>query len=222
MIKNRKKIVIIFGIISFLLFNPLSIVLAIDSIQSYIETNTLRFAKQAYLGFKKTPMSGSVEEIDINEYDRVVIVEKLNHSMIFPESITTGKISMAFFADPLFADRSFKRGQAYLEWNMDKDTYEYELERMKNIVGKKNKYVRCSNNLFRLQSYIACYNDDGYFEYALLDENNYTIRYISLCDIESIDNLLFSHDYEPKKVLKDSDLKLYSNKRGAYNIYAIP
>ena len=75
----------------------------------------------------------------------------------------------------------------------------------KNRGGKQKKPLK-SNNLFPLVSYIISYNMLAVYEYALIEEETHTIRYISLADIESVDNVMFQHEFEPKKILKDSDV----------------
>ena len=77
-----------------------------------------------------------------------------------------------------------------------------------------------SNDLFGLPSYVAVYNNSrSEYEYAIIDSDNYTIRYIEFENVGSIEQIVFSHDYAPQKLLKNSDLDRFSRLTGHYDIY---
>ena len=82
--------------------------------------------------------------------------------------------------DPLYQHRANKRGQVFLEWEMPSDIFNSELNRMKElkVFDQVEKKTIWSNDLFDLPSCIASYNALSYFEYALLDEKAYVIRYV--------------------------------------------
>jgi hypothetical protein len=171
-------------------------------------------------GYKKTPMKGDIKPIQPEDYDKQTIVSDLRGCAIFPDALTSGNASMAYFVDPLFADYMYKRGQAYLEWSMDETTYHMEANRIKDTEGTWGKKPLRSHDLFPLFSYVSQYNNSGEFEYALLDDSSFTIRYIKMCDVGSMENVFFNTDFAPKKILKNSDIKDYVAPIGWFSIYS--
>ena len=100
---------------------------------------------------------------------------------------------------------------------MDSTEFEQELSRLKNI--KSQKTIVYSENVFLLPSFVSSYNFWADYEYAIIDEENTTIRYISFSEIGKRSNIVFSLDYAPKKVLKRTDLKKVASITGTYTIY---
>ena len=126
---------------------------------------------------------------------------------------------MVVFANLLFAGRIYQRGQAFLEWKMSPSDYFAETTRIKELEGQFGEKVLKSNDLFDYPSFIAEYDLYSWFEYAIVDETTFTIRYIRLFDIESIENLLFPVQWGPAKLLKDSDIAKDIDLSGSYSIY---
>lgn len=76
-----------------------------------------------------------------------------------------------------------------------------------------------SANLFNRPSFVAEYNCSSCFEYAILDEDSFVIRYVRFCDIESSANALFPKEFFPTLPLMDSDLSIVNGNN--YCIYDI-
>lgn len=191
----------------------------IEEIKSY----SLRFIMNGYETVEKTPIKGGAEIIDIKEYDRDDISQKSKSSLaLFPERINEGAASMFFFYDPLFEKYPHSRVEIYLEWHTNKDNINQEKERIDAIIPfYNNKHPLWSKDLFVLTACIAAYNYDAVYEYALFDEISCVIRYVKLKNIGTLDDIIFSHDFEPKKILKNSDLRGLTH-HNRYDIYTYP
>ena len=179
---------------------------------AYLDSTHLTFSFDKYRGNRdKTKPSGSVESIQLKEYDRESFANGTSyHCAVFHEKLTAGEASMACFFDPNYLERSLKRrGQVYLEWSMPEGAFSSEVERLQGLVGPWGRTPFWSEDLFALLSCVAVYNDLSEFEYALLDRENSVIRYVWFFDVESVDNLLFPKEWAPSKILRDSDAKDY-------------
>lgn len=188
-----------------------------------IDRGRLDFKFSGYSGEKKTPPSGQVNPIALDMYQKDEIMEHLGDCKIFPDDLLVGEASMLLSFDPLYQDRAWKRGQAFLEWKMSSDIFDLELTRMKELIGNKKseKKTIWSNDLFDLPSCIAEYNHLSGFEYALLDKEAHIIRYVHFFDIESLDNVLFPVEWAPTKPMKDSDVKNEATVNGRFSFYTI-
>ena len=178
---------------------------------AYLDSTHLTFSFDEYRGNRdKTQPFGSVESIQLKEYDKESFANGTSyHYAVFPEKLTAGDASMICFFDPVYAERSWKRGQVFLEWSMPADAFSSEVERLQGLVGPWGRTPFWSEDLFALPSCVAVYNDRSEFEYALLDRENSIIRYVWFFDVESVDNLLFPKEWAPSKILRNSDAKDY-------------
>ena len=185
------------------------------------ESYRLYFTNSNHYTSNKTPNFGKVEQISLSLYNKKEIVDYLKCCAIFPEELSSGEAKMLFFYDPLFEGDIYIRGEAYLEWSVDKETFDSEKERISNIEGEQAKHPLWSNNLFSLPGFVTIYNFDSEFEYALFEETTYTIRYIRFADMDSVENLNIQERYAPNLVMKLSDLYDKCTPWGGYNIYSI-
>lgn len=222
----KRKVKIPLIIIGFVILNLViasSGFLLIICINDHLNSNQLDFADDSFIGMKKTPIEGIVEDMDINYYDKKDItgLSKAKYTYdypVFPSNLTNGSAKGFLFIDPLFLDKSYPRAELYLEWTTNQEMFEKEEERLSEYIAITNKKILLSENLFLLKSYIASYNFDGKFEYAIFDEKTFTIRYIYLCDIGKKENIVFPYEYAPTKFLKDSDISQYAVRGGEYSI----
>ena len=217
--KKKKKIVlwIVLGIslnavLIALHFAPVAITL-------FIESNHLDFSFDSYYGYKKTTAHGTLNKIFVEEYNRSKLPNGQDHCKSFPETISSGDASMIVFSDPLFEDSLRKRGQVFLKWEMEQNSFFGEVERIKNIKGPRGVTSLKSTNAFVLPSYIFIYNCISEFEYVLVDEDSLTIFYIWFFDIESSNNALFPLEYMPKMALKKTDVKASNKFAISFSIY---
>ncbi|MEE1281544.1 MAG: hypothetical protein UHK60_04715 [Acutalibacteraceae bacterium] len=105
----------------------------------------------------------------------------------------------------------------------DKESYKKEITRLENIscsietseetVVNKIQY---SDSLFDLPSYVAVYNTNLSFEYALSDEENNSVIYIYLKQCEGADFL--PKEYLPIE-FKETSMMNYDLKWENQNIY---
>ena len=199
-----------------------SMVLLVFSL-SLIDASTLSFSYSSYAAYKKTPITGEISDLEIEQYNKETIINGLKYDCpIFPDIISNGKIKYFEFIDPLLEDLHFPRAEFFLEWITDKETFEKDIQRIEKYEASTNKKILLSNDLFSFKSYVASYDMMGEYEYALFDEETYTIRYIYLFDVESRKNIIFPNEYAPTKTLKDSDISRFANFSGEYSIRCYP
>ena len=136
---------------------------------------------------------------------------------LFPDEISNNEAIFFYFAETITPRSvSFYRIELYVECRWNFEEFEEEKERLETIEADQGNSI-LSNSLFQLPSYILVYNSISHFHYALIDEDNYLIRYISLVEIGSLDNIVFDMEFAPTKRMQDSDVADYS-KFGKYSI----
>ena len=179
----------------------------------------MRFLSNSLYGYGLTDIVGSPQETTVGQYDYSLIYNIVGaRANLFPQTIENG--SMEYFE---FHERVkynyYDRYEIYLEWAMPQERFDQEVERISKI-SSSTKTIKLSNDLFGLPSYVAVYNNSrSEYEYAIIDSDNYTIRYIEFENVGSIEQIVFSHDYAPQKLLKNSDLARFSRLTGHYDIY---
>lgn len=159
-----------------------------------------------------SPINGQIKKIECSDYSNEIIYKSFGTCrIIFPEKIECGELQFFLFSKEEYLHA---RGEVYLEWDVgDADIFASEKERISKEYGCNKKRPLYSNDLFSLSSYTARYNYDGEYEYALFDETNYVIRYIYLSDVGKRENIICDYEYQPTKMLYESDLKnILSNK----------
>lgn len=157
---------------------------------------------------------------DIDNYSNYLINLRDNtdaHSYlsIFPNEIINNNVEEFIYLseDGLFdGDYLF-----YLVVSYDKDSYYNEINRISNItINYKNleKKILFSKDGFSYPAYISIFDNNGSFEYALVDEENYRIVYI-FNQFFMWDKIEINKNYEPI----DYDVPIKDIKREGYNMY---
>ena len=186
----------------------------------FCESETLHFTSARLSGYDLSDIGGRPSDILTSEYNYASLSSTLRtHGLIFPSKSQSGSIAYFEYFERVKKYKSgiYDRYEIYLEWRMDSTEFEQELSRLKNI--KSQKTIVYSENVFLLPSFVSSYNFWADYEYAIIDEENTTIRYISFSEIGKRSNIVFSLDYAPKKVLKRTDLKKVASITGTYTIY---
>ena len=183
---------------------------------SLYEQNTLLF-KYGLDGYRLSDIKGEPAYIECEDYSFSNLSEVFfEEGLILPEAIASGDVYYFAYYEKVKHNYNDRR-EIYLEWHMDENQYSQEIERLSNI--KSHKEAKYSEDTFLLPSYICRYNFWAGFEYAILDENNYTIYYVCLLEIGDVSNIVFSIDYAPQKTLKNTDLKEMAINRCKFTIY---
>ena len=161
---------------------------------------------------------GQIEEITNEQYKQNNFNEACNgNGVIFPENVNN--VSAKCFAFSENHNQHF-RSEIYLESEFfDSNSYFDEIQRLQLLEGKHSKKPIYSSDLFALPSYVATYNVDACYEYALFDEDNLKIIYIYLSSFDTYENIVFNIDYAPCRILKGSDFPRWAIKDGSYSIY---
>ena len=155
-----------------------------------------------------------------------VSFEEYNHSpahyffygSISPQKIYSGSINYFSYIVHWSGDSGDHAfGEEFVRWEMDFNDFSVEVGRVSTIIDSStNKGVIHSLDLFFNQSYIAIYNDDSEFSYAIIEEDACAITYIYFFNIGNRENLVFDEKYKPFKMLQDSDFS-GDIKMGSYN-----
>lgn len=173
---------------------------------------------------KMTDIIGKPEQIALEQYDYSLFDELCNkYHTVFPLSLIDGYASYFTFYEAIGGRSFINRYEIYLEWTMPADTFYSEIDRLNNAFylgyDGERKLVY-SENLFGLPSYVAKYDTCfSSYEYTIIDEQKKVIFYILLYNIGSIEQIVFSKEYAPTKVLKDTDIAKYAKPNQGLSIY---
>lgn len=165
---------------------------------------------------------------DLSEYGNFEKFNLLGNLELFPETIPEGFIGGQYYF-------KYKEGfldsecQVYLKCNYDKSTYKKEIERLAQIEetyqGKTQKIHYDTEN-FHQPAFVTVFENDGCYEYALLDEDNLSIVYIFIQWVKEKDikfpNMYLPHDYKCV-VSTEQSFSIYNfwdNEKGWY--YVVP
>lgn len=182
---------------------------------SYDRSETIFYKSSNYAGYELSSIEGEPKHIENAEYSLANLYKVIyERGLVFPEAITSGEIYYFEYYERVKSSRGYDRREIYLEWHMNEHDFDEECQRLSNIKAYKN--IAYSKNLFSLPSYVAVYNFMTEFEYAIVEKDANIIRYVLLDEIGDISNIVFSTDYAPQKVLKNTDLKIYN---GIFTIY---
>ena len=95
----------------------------------------------------------------------------------------------------------FKGGiEVYLEAKYTEEEFCKEISRLEGVDGPfyKRKYMKKDEALlFSYTTYVATYNHSGVYEYASIDEENFTIRYVFV-DYRDPEKLGIKSEYLPR------------------------
>ena len=182
---------------------------------SYDKSETIFYKDFKLSAYELSSIEGEPKHIENAEYN----ISNLSgvsyeRGLVFPKAITSGEIYCFEYHEKVKLTDHYDRHEIYLEWHMDEHDFDEECQRLSNIKAYKN--IAYSKNLFSLPSYVAVYNFMTEFEYAIVEKDTNIIRYVLLDEIGDASNIVFSTDYAPQKVLKNTDLKIYN---GVFTIY---
>ena len=205
-------------------FSCITIFLVAFLCNMYSSLNSLEFRSSVFGGYDFKRIEGSVSRAQISDYNYAEIMNiSKNKGLIFPPNIQEGNISLFSFYEIITTGTNyFDRFEIYLEWEMSNILFNQEEERISSIENTAYSTTRCSiysENLFYCPSYVTAYNYSSLFEYAILDKENSTIKYISFAEVGSIDNLVFSSECVPTKPIIKSDLTKICGRTEFYSIY---
>lgn len=143
----------------------------------------------------------------------------------FPLDITTGELSSFVFYEKIGGRSYINRFEVFLEWTLPEIEFKQEIDRLQTAVYHGydgDRLLKYSRDLFSMPSYVGMYDtDSSSFEYAIVDESALTFRYVAFQNIGDIGQIVFSNDYAPTKLLKDTDLAKYATKRGLSIYYPV-
>lgn len=217
-VKNKRRIVLTCSIVaSAILVNALLFFLFWLWIN--YDPNTLCFLSSSLAGHGLTNITGEPREIDLELYNYSFLYQVIGGRACFsPSEIDCGSVRYFEFHE-MVNHNHYDRFEVYVEWSMPEVRFQQELERISTF-SSTTDMVKHSDDLFPLPSYIASYNVfTSFYEYAIIDEATNTIRYIEFENVGSIEQIAFSHEYAPQKLLKHSDLAKYAAPDGSFTIF---
>lgn len=155
-------------------------------------------------GYSLARIQGKVEEVDSEAYSN--LLSKLYgeeesipaFAKMFPQSVPEHGTTAFLFTEIVKPyHQYFYRLEVYVCCVWDKEDFFIEKLRLENSNGYGG-IPRSRDDLFPLPSLIYKY-EAARFLYTLIDEQNYSIHYIYLCEIGFIDNVVFDRNYAPTK-----------------------
>lgn len=146
-----------------------------------------------------------IEDIDNKTFENSIVdfQKKTNKCKTFPTKASYIKCQGFFYTESSHYDWGYDyRAECYLECYYSSIEFKKEIDRLEGFEnrGKKAIFVE---DLFSLPAYVAAYNWDSNYEYSLIDEENYIIRYVYLFDTGK--NIDFPEIFFPKKLLRESN-----------------
>lgn len=184
------------------------------------------FLDSRYKGYRLTDIVGSPTKTNLSDYDYDFFYDLSNgYLTVFPSEINEGELSSFIFYEEIGGRSYINRYEVFLEWTLPEATFLQELSRLRMTVYHGydgDRLLKYSENLFIMPSYVGMYNtSSSTFEYAIVDKNSLTFRYVILHNVGDISQIAFSMDYAPTKLLKDSDLAEYATGRGLSIYYPV-
>ena len=145
-----------------------------------------------------------IEDIDSESFENNIIdfQDKTKKCKSFPREALYIKCQGFFYTESSHYDWGDDyRAECYLECYYSSIEFKKEIDRLEGFEnrGKRAIFVE---DLFSLPAYVVAYNWDSNYEYSLIDEENYVIRYVYLFDIGK--NIDFPEIFFPKKLLRES------------------
>ena len=225
--KDKKITLIIFfsimgfvGLVSILLVGFYH--LTVWSKRMTVDTFTFVYSLARY---KLSPIEGEPTNVNQETYEAEVLsfnpYTAMKPTSIFPTSIPYNHNSFFCFYETVNRDSKpySDRWEIYLKCTFDLETYSFEYDRISNITGYNNKKSISSDDLFALHSITFTFNYFSEYQYAVFDEQNLEIHYISFAEIGSIDNIVFDEAFAPQKPLSQANLSIKIN-QNRYSIFA--
>ena len=135
------------------------------------------------LEYSSKVITGEITLIEPNDYNKTIKETRdftSRRLQIFPDCIEKPQNHFWYVESFYCVDwgRDAYRMELFLEREFENDNnYNNEVNRLLNIEFKEKKTVFVKD-LFDLSCIIVTYNDRSYFEYALLEDETKTIRYV--------------------------------------------
>lgn len=141
---------------------------------------------------------------------------------VFPEKLLKSAQNIDFYynddSSPIFDDSC----QVYLKCSYNESDYQSEIQRLKSIKEQYQEMEQktwVDNENFKFPAVVAIYNNNHCYEYALLNENNFSIIYVFLQFIYKED-VVFDNDFLPNKYFNPDEV-IDTSKEGQ-SIYLFP
>ena len=119
--KKKKKIGfwIVLGVFTHIL-TTIGTALAPVGIVFAIEASYLEFSYSRYSGYKKTPPSGSLKTINLEEYNRLMLLENTFVANLFRNPLYRATYQLFFFQILFLKTREIKEDKYFLNgrWNL--------------------------------------------------------------------------------------------------------
>ena len=222
---NRKNLPIIIVVICSIVFVNFAVcygILLSDALSKKTYSDDLVLFDYEISSDKNTKrIIGSPSPINNEEYDYQTISSIAMNGYVFPPSITSSFSNYFFF----FSEKhdcsrgTVFRSEIFLASTYDNETFEFEKKRIESLECYRKKPVYIED-LFPLPAFVASYNMNSCFEYALLDCDNSKIYYIYLYSVNSYSQIVFDSNYAPTKKLSESNFPQgLVTSYGAYSMY---
>lgn len=146
-----------------------------------------------------------IEDMDSETFENSIVdfQKKTNKCKSFPREALYIKCQGFFYTESSHYDWGYDyRAECYLECYYSSIEFKKEIDRLEGFENKGKKAIFVED-LFSLPAYVAAYNWDSNYEYSLIDEENYIIRYVYLFDTGK--NIDFPEIFFPKKLLRESN-----------------
>lgn len=152
-------------------------------------------------GYPLSQIQGTLGTVDDGTYsERMSLLREFNpcYSAIFPEHISDGESKFFFFAETVKTWRNcFDRWEVYLSCEWSEEKYAFEKARLENHSDRSADSLK-RDDLFALCAFVYEYSS-GRFAYTLFDESTFSIHYVFLCEVGSIEDIVFDRLYAPTK-----------------------
>lgn len=168
----------------------------------YASSFTLSFIPSGY--FNNSIFDVLIEDIDSKTFENSIVdfQKKTNKCKSFPRDALYIKCQGFFYTESSHYDWGYDcRAECYLECYYSSIEFKKEIDRLEGFENKGKKAIFVED-LFSLPAYVVAYNWDSNYEYSLIDEEKYIIRYVYLFD--SGNNINFPKEFYPTKLLRDS------------------
>ena len=141
---------------------------------------------------------------------------------VFPEKLLKSTQNIDFYynddSSPIFDDSC----QVYLKCSYNKSDYQNEIQRLNSIkeqYQEMEQKIWVDNENFKFPAVVAIYNNNHCYEYALLNENEFSIIYVFLQFIYEED-VVFDNDFLPNNYVNPD--KVIDTSKEGQSIYLFP
>ena len=128
---------------------------------------------------------------------------------IFPKKLLSAKNNLFCFQQTVKhpGRNQVDRALIYLDVELNENDFALEKERLMNFTTMKGVGISVSQDLFEYPTVVAQYNYQSKFQYAIIDEDRFTIKYIYLDEVFFENEYLTQMGVFPVKRVDMSDLR---------------